>query len=206
MTQYVFPKMHRQWLDYSRKLKGKEKVQKLKSTTGNQKVKVKPRVKQVKISEAEQKKYFPNLFASKKVVVNFSGDDSDSDSDQNDSPCDNEIQNVHPNFRVNVGWTLRNRWNSIWIVWKFFPTDKGLRSGMPISTFETSTRIYIIDSRVSRRERELPIFSLILRDESKNFPTQSYISRRDQEDFLVIFSSYSRYVHCAGSPQKMTQM
>ena len=76
----------------SKKLKGKEKVQKLKSTAGNQKVKVKPRVKQVKISEAEQKKYFPNLFASKKVVVNFSGDDSESDSDQNDSPCDTEIQ------------------------------------------------------------------------------------------------------------------
>ena len=46
------------------------------------KSKTKTRPKQVKISDAEQKKYFPNL--SKKIVVNFSGNESDSDSSDND--------------------------------------------------------------------------------------------------------------------------
>ena len=36
-------------------------------------------------------------------------------------------------------------------------------------------------NRVSRRERELPTFSLILRDENENFPSQSWASGRDRE-------------------------
>ena len=45
----------------------------------------------------------------------------------------------------------------------------------------TRSKICIIESRVSRRERELPTFSLILRDENENFTTQSCASRRDRE-------------------------
>ena len=52
------------------------------------KSKSKPRPKQVKISNAEQRKYFPNL--SRKVVVNFSGNESDSDSSDNDEIVGNE--------------------------------------------------------------------------------------------------------------------
>ena len=52
------------------------------------KSKSKPRPKQVKISDAEQRKYFPNL--SRKVVVNFSGHESDSDSSDNDEIVGND--------------------------------------------------------------------------------------------------------------------
>ena len=52
---------------------------------------------------------------------------------------------------------------------------------MPISTFETRSRIGIIGSRVSRWKGELPIFSLVHWDENENFPTQSRALRRDWE-------------------------
>ena len=44
-----------------------------------------------------------------------------------------------------------------------------LSSEMLISAFETGSRISVFQSRASRREREFLSFSLMLRDENKNF-------------------------------------
>ena len=56
----------------------------------NKKLKSKP----VKISEADQRKYFPNL--SKKVVVNFLGNDSDSEEEESKS-----VSNKNPSMSDN---------------------------------------------------------------------------------------------------------
>lgn len=76
------------------------KVNKINATKQKQKmkdkIKRKGKAKQITISEAEQRIYFPNL--SKKVVVHISGNDSTEDSedddDQNNSVCDNSMNTV----------------------------------------------------------------------------------------------------------------
>ena len=81
--------------------KSKSPKGKTKSSVKFKKVKIvqKPKVKKVDsklksrskptvtITEAEQKKYFPNL--SKKVVVNFSGNQSDDSDEENSQPLEN---------------------------------------------------------------------------------------------------------------------
>merc|ERR1711879_285792 len=83
-----------------KKVKGKESKSKVKAqgqVPSNKKPRneSRQRPKQVKISDAEQKKYFPNL--SKKIVVNFSGNDSDSESEHEDNINDPHSDNSKSN-------------------------------------------------------------------------------------------------------------
>jgi len=85
------------------------------SATDNASVRLKPKTKQLTISKADQKKYFPNL--SKRVIVNLTEQDSDSDSEEEDVVIGKpggrkQLQSTNQLFGLNLEAFLREARNT----------------------------------------------------------------------------------------------